>query len=117
MIEHKDVVLAILGAAAGLAGLTLVFLGLLVTAYQAEPTRSDRFRTRYRQLSGAILVSFVVSMACVAVATVWLVELRNIQVLYDAVVATFFISLAILLIATGIVVTLLLFRPTHRSRG
>jgi uncharacterized membrane protein len=117
MIEHRDVVLGILGAASGLAGLTLVFLGLLVTAYQAEPNPSDRYRARYRQLGGAILISFVVSMACVAVATVWLVELRNIQALYVTVVASFFVSLAILLIATGFVVRRLLFRPTHHTRG
>jgi uncharacterized membrane protein len=117
MIEHRDVVLGILGAASGLAGLTLVFLGLLVTAYQAETNPSDKYRARYRQLGGAILISFVVSMACVAVATVWLVELRNIQALYVTVVASFFVSLAILLIATGFVVRRLLFRPTHHTRG
>ena len=117
MIEHRDVVLGILGAASGLAGLTLVFLGLLVTGYQAEPTPSDKFRARYRQLGGAVLISFVVSVACVAVATVWLVELRNIQALYVTVVASFFVSLAILLIATGFVVRRLLFRPIHHRHG
>jgi hypothetical protein len=87
-----------------------------VTAYQAEPDRSDKFRARYRQLGAGILISFVVSVGCVALAAVWLVELRNVQAPYIVVVASFFVSLAILLIATGIVVRRLLFPPAHHPR-
>src|SRR5205814_715630 len=35
MIEPKDVVIAILGASAALAGFVLVFLGIVIAAYQS----------------------------------------------------------------------------------
>jgi uncharacterized membrane protein len=111
VVEHKDVVTAILGAAAALAGLTLVFLGLVVTAYQAASgSGSESVRDRYRGFAALILIAFVASIACVALATAWLVDLHDNQVLYVAVVVTFFASLAILLVATVIVVQRLLAR-------
>jgi hypothetical protein len=111
VVEHKDVVTAILGAAAALAGLTLVFLGLVVTAYQAgSGSGSEAVRDRYEGFAALILTAFVASIACVAIATVWLVERHDNEVLYIAVVATFFASLAMLLVATVIVVRRLLAR-------
>jgi uncharacterized membrane protein len=35
MVEHKNVILALVGAAASLVGLVLVFLGIVVTTYQS----------------------------------------------------------------------------------
>jgi hypothetical protein len=111
VVEHKDVVAAILGAAAALAGLTLVFLGLVVTAYQAASgSGSESVRDRYRGFAALILTAFVASIACVAIATAWLVVRHGDEVLYIAVVGTFFLSLAMLLVATVIVVQRLLAR-------
>ncbi len=107
MVEHRDVVTGILGAAAALAGLTLVFLGLVVTAYQSG---SDGLRRRYETLAMFVLVAFGASIACVALATVWLVDGSDVHALYLAVVVTFFASLAILLLATIVVVRRLLAR-------
>jgi hypothetical protein len=38
VVLHKDVVIALLGASATIAGLVLVFLGLVVSAYDALGT-------------------------------------------------------------------------------
>ena len=37
MTAHQAVIVTVLGAAAGLAGLVLVFLGIVVTTYQSFP--------------------------------------------------------------------------------
>jgi hypothetical protein len=41
-IAHKDVIIAMLGASAGLAGLILVFVGLLVSGYQSYPADTPK---------------------------------------------------------------------------
>jgi MFS family permease len=110
MVSHETVVSSILGAAAGLGGLTLVFLGLVVTAYQERVRRDESLRRRYERLSAFVLAAFVASIACVALATAWLLDQPGQESLYVAVVVTFFASLVILLAATVIVVRRLLSR-------
>jgi hypothetical protein len=108
MVSHATVVIAILGAASGLGGLTLVFLGLLVTAYQERARRDESLRRSYERLSAFVLAAFIASIACVALATVWLLYRPAVEALYVAVVVTFLASLVILLVATVIVVRRLL---------
>lgn len=109
--SHENVVTAVLGAAAGLAGLTLVFLGLIVSDYQGRAASfTDEGRTRYARLAALVLFAFATSMACVAVATAWLLGSHNVEALYVVVVVTFFASLVILLAVTLVVVHRLLAR-------
>jgi len=39
LVEPKDVVVAILGSAAALAGFVLVFLGIIIASYQSAAPR------------------------------------------------------------------------------
>lgn len=105
MADHKDVVLALLGASAGFAGLTLVFLGLAVTAYQAYPSDTPaRVLGRYRRAAAWVLASFGASVAGVVLASAWLLLDADNPLLYGAVIVVFYLQLALLLAATGRVV-------------
>ena len=65
-MAEKDVALAILGAAIGLAGLLLVFAGfLLVRAAEFQTRRGDIYRT----IAKAALVPLLAAFACTALAT------------------------------------------------
>jgi hypothetical protein len=95
VVEHKDVVLALLGASAGLAGLVLVFLGLVVSAYGG--LSGDTPAAVKRPLRGVgrfLLVDFALGLVCVALATVWLVELTAGMALYAATLVLFVAQLA-----------------------
>lgn len=100
-VEHRDVVLAVVGISAGLAGLALVFLGLVVSTYQSfvAPT-PDTVLARYRLVVGVVLAAFAVGLACVVVATLWLLSLTDHQALYVATVGLFAAQLVSLLVAT-----------------
>jgi uncharacterized membrane protein len=102
VVEHKDVVLAILGASAGLSGLVLVFLGLVVAAYGglAGDTPSA-VRTPLRRTGWVIFLAFALGIACVAVATVWLLRLGGNQSLYVATASLFVVQLVALVIASA----------------
>jgi uncharacterized membrane protein YhaH (DUF805 family) len=108
---HRDVVISILGAAAALAGLTLVFLGMVISVYQnlSEAT-SERQRSNYRLLSALVLAAFVASILAVALATVWLISFAEARALYVAVIVVFMFSLALLVMATVMVFRRLLAR-------
>lgn len=101
MVEHKDVVLALLGASAGLAGLVLVFLGLVATATGSFPggTKSA-IVAKARRPVWAVLTSFSLGIACVAVATCWLLALNDPHALYLAAAWLFFAQLISLVVAT-----------------
>jgi hypothetical protein len=104
-LAHENVVLALLGAAAGLGGLTLVFLGLVVSSYQAFGTdTTKKIRGRYRRNASLVLVAFVVSLVTVVLAVSWLIQLHEHESLYVATVVAFMAQLGSLLIATGFVV-------------
>jgi uncharacterized membrane protein len=54
MVEHKEVVLAFLGASAALAGLLLVFFGLVITTFQGfDSTTPNTVLTPYRRAAAA----------------------------------------------------------------
>lgn len=110
MVSHKDVVLAVLGASAGLAGLTLVFLGLVVSAYQSYETATKKIRERYRHAAVVVLAAFFCGVLCVALATAWLVNYDCNTALYVAVIVSFAVELVLLCGATVLTVRRVMWR-------
>ena len=101
MVEHKDGVLAFLGASAGLAGLTLVFLGLVVSSFEGfERPVPDPIRSKYQNIAGFVVAAFGMGIACVGASGWWLIELRDQHPLYVATLVTFALELGLLCIAT-----------------
>jgi hypothetical protein len=101
MVEHKDVAMTLLGASAGIAGLTLVFVGLVVAGVQGfAPGTDPAVVAPYKRPAITAVSAFVVSMACVALATAWMIDSHHPGSLYTAVVASFFVQLGLLLAAT-----------------
>lgn len=75
MVKAEDVVIAELGAAAALGGLTLVFLGIVVTAYQgAAAGVSRRVLKRYKNPAGWLFATFLLSLADVGLGLTWLAQ-------------------------------------------
>lgn len=102
VVEHKDVVLALLGASAGLSGLVLVFLGLVVSMKERfPPGTKPAIVSRTRQPAVAVLATFGVGIACVGAATAWLVLRRENSLLYFMTISLFLAQLALLLVATA----------------
>jgi hypothetical protein len=103
VVEHKDVVLAILPASAALAGLVLVFLGLVASATASFPGGTKKeIVARARRPVWAVLVSFGLGLGCAGVATWWLLLLHHDNhSLYLATVWLFFAQLGSLAVATG----------------
>lgn len=88
-----DVVPAIFGAAAGLAGLLLVFLGASVTAFESFAGDAPAAVTaRFRRAATWILGAFLLGLVDVAVAFAWL--LSPSRALRDAAVVLFAVELA-----------------------
>lgn len=101
MVQHKDVVLALLGASAGLSGLVLVFLGLVVAAYGGLAGDTPRaVRAPLRRAGWVILSAFALGVACVATAVLWLLLLTGAQALYVLTVGLFLAQLAALVFAS-----------------
>ena len=75
MIEPKDVVIAILGASAALAGFVLVFLGIMITSYQSYSGGvPDEVVQPYRAIGSALLGTFGLSLVTVAICLLWLIN-------------------------------------------
>jgi hypothetical protein len=111
MVEHKDVVISLLGASAGLSGFVLVFLGLIAGALSGLPPGSgDDIRRPWRIAAGLVLVAFVAGMACTASGTWWLIRLDDSHLLYVVTVAAFVGQLGMLLISTGATVQRVIFK-------
>jgi len=73
LIEPKDVVIAILGSSAALAGFVLVFLGVIIASYQSYSGGVPEQVVRpYRASGAALLGSFALSLITVAVSLLWL---------------------------------------------
>jgi hypothetical protein len=103
-MSHEDVVTTVLAAAGGLAGLVLVFLGIVVTTFQSYPgDATNQIRRGFRQDSILTLLPFVLGIACVCVSVVWLLLSKNNEPLYLAAVVTFFVQLGSLLLAASLV--------------
>lgn len=103
MVEHKDVILALLGASAGLGGLVLVFLGMLIAAIGGFPGGTDACILRpYRNTALVSALAFTMSVVTVALATAWLQNLHDDGDLYDWSLATFWAQLVLLLVSAGL---------------
>ncbi len=101
-VEHKDVVLGLLGVSAGLAGLLLVFLGLVVTTFQSfDGSTPASVLNRYRWAAALVLAAFAIGMACVAVAVAWLLRLGRSEAVYLTTVWLFGTQVVTLLVATA----------------
>jgi hypothetical protein len=86
-----DVVSAVFGAAAGLSGLLLVFLGVSIAAFQSYAADVPRAATaNFRRAGAWILSAFLLGLANVATSFVWLLSphraLRDVAVVLFAVV-------------------------------
>ncbi|HXN79026.1 MAG TPA: hypothetical protein VN965_09675 [Candidatus Dormibacteraeota bacterium] len=74
MIVEKDVVLAILGASAALAGFVLVFLGIVIASYQSySGAVPEQVVEPFRILGGVLLGTFGLCLLAVFVSLMWLV--------------------------------------------
>ena len=91
--EEVEVVPAIFGAAAGLAGLLLVFLGVSMSAFQSFAGDAPAAATAgFRRAGSWILGAFLLGLADVAVAFSWLLSPH--RALRDLAVVLFALELA-----------------------
>jgi hypothetical protein len=73
-IAQKDVVLSILGASAGLAGLILVFLGMVISGYQSYPADTPKkVKERAQDAVWPVVWVFGFGILTTAIAALWLV--------------------------------------------
>lgn len=95
--------IAMVGASAALAGLTLVFLGVVISGYSGFTPGISRDVTKpYRVAMFGILAVFALSLASTGLGLAWLTESSGEGVLYKAVIASFFAQLgAIFVMAAG----------------
>jgi hypothetical protein len=101
MIESRDVVLGALGAAAGLGGLVLVFLGIIIAAYQSYAGNAPQSVVRPFRVAGAALFgTFGFSLTTVALCIVWL-ALGGPSWLYGWTVGFFIAQLVAVFLAAG----------------
>lgn len=99
-VTHSDVIVALFGVSAGLAGLVLVFLGLAITTVQSfHATTPVNVVAPYRKACGFVLAAFLVGVACVGAATAWLLTRDN-DALYVATAILFGVQLAALVAST-----------------
>jgi hypothetical protein len=101
MIEPKDVVLAILGASAGLAGFVLVFLGVIIATYQSYGGNVPAQVVRpFRTTGGLLFGTFGFSLVTVTVCLVWL-ALGGPSALYGLAIGLFVLQLVMVFLAAG----------------
>jgi hypothetical protein len=111
LVERKDVVLAVLGASGGFAGLVLVFLGLLIASFESYGgDTTPGVEARYRWATAIVLAAFVANVAGVVLAMSWLLLPSEHGALYAVVVAGFFVQLGLLVAVTARVAWQLVWR-------
>jgi hypothetical protein len=72
-VTDKDVVTTTISVSAALAGFTLVFLGVAISAYLAFPAETARLvRRPYRQIAAVSLAAVIASLLGVGVGILWL---------------------------------------------
>lgn len=75
MVEPKDVVVAILGTSAALAGFGLVFLGIVIASYQSYAgVVPEGVVQPFRIAGAALLGAFALGLVTVAVSLTWLIN-------------------------------------------
>jgi hypothetical protein len=101
MVTRGDIVTAELGASAALAGLTLVFLGIVASAYQsAVAGTSKRVLKRYTNPIILLFATFVLSLTCVGLSLAWL-ALDGGQAFHRLIAVFFVVQLAAVAAAAG----------------
>ena len=109
MASDRDVITALFGASSGLAGLLLVFLGIVVSTFQSYSAAVPAAATApYRRAGRVIVAGFLVGLAATAVALMWLLSPSG--GLYDAAVILFCIQLGALAVAAVGVARIVLWR-------
>jgi hypothetical protein len=108
LASEKDVILAVVGASAGLGGFVLAFLALVMAAYTSD-TRGLVLNKLLDMLAG-VLAAFIVFLVDIAAGVTWL--LVGGHSLYKAVLTGFFVGLLVLVgIAFYVTVGLIQHRP------
>jgi hypothetical protein len=101
VIEPRDVVLAILGASAGLGGFVLVFLGIIITSYESYSGGTPELVVRpYRATGVVLLASFAFSLSIVALCLIWL-ALGGPAAIYGWTVVLFLLQLVLVFLAAA----------------
>lgn len=109
MPSDGDVVTAVFGAATGLAGLLLVFLGIVVSAFQSYSAATPAAAVApYRRAGRAILLAFLLGLSTASVSLAWL--LSPSRLLRDAAVVLFCVQLGTLTISAVGAARLVLWR-------
>jgi hypothetical protein len=104
-----EVVPAVFGAAAGLAGLLLVFLGVSMSTFQSYAGDTPAAATAlFRRAGEWILGAFLLGLVAVAVSFSWL--LSPSRALRDAAVVLFAVELAATALAAVVTVRAVLWR-------
>jgi hypothetical protein len=99
---HTDVIIATTGASSALAGLVLVFLGVLVTTYQQllGPDQPDAALRKFKTAAFGALALFGLSLVNVVVDLSWLIAGGG-HCFYIAALVLFFGQLAALAAVAG----------------
>lgn len=107
--SDRAVVTAVFGAASGLAGLLLVFLGIVVSTFQSYSSAVPAAATApYRRAGRMIMGAFLLGLATTALSLAWL--LSPSRPLRDAAVVLFCVQLGALAAAAVSVTRLVLWR-------
>jgi hypothetical protein len=103
MVSHANVMLAFLGASAGIGGFTLVFLGLLSSAIQAyDPGTPAVVLRPLREAAAAVVAVFGISLVATALSATWLLT-DDQQFVYVVSVVAFYVQLVGLVSAVVLV--------------
>lgn len=101
MIEPKDVVGAILGASAALAGFVLVFLGIIIASYQSYSGGvPDQVLKPFQTMGAVLLGAFGLCLVTVIVSLIWLVG-GGPDAAYGVVVGLFVALLVLVFVAAA----------------
>jgi hypothetical protein len=107
--SDRDVITAVFGASSALAGLLLVFLGIVVSTFQSYSAAVPAAATApYRRAGRVIVAAFLLGLAATASALTWLLAPSG--ALYDAAVALFSVQLGALAVAAVGVARIVLWR-------
>jgi len=108
MIEARDVVIGALGVAAALSGFVLVFLGIIIAAYQSYSGNAPASVVRPFKIAGTMLFStFGIGLAAVTLCLSWL-ALGGPTWLYGWTVAFLILQLVAVFVAAGWVTRMVL---------
>jgi len=98
----REVVVALAGTSAAIAGFVLVFLGILITTYQELLGRTgiDNTLKRLKVAARAMLAVFAISLASLVLDVAWLASNGG-DCFYYAALAVFFGQLGAVAVGAG----------------